>query len=76
MLVCMCDFICVLNLVLGSIFKFCGSWLYMSVYLKNNDPLSCLVFGLYIGVSCWMLRCGLCGILYMVYSDGWFFGGL
>ena len=70
MLSCICDLICVLNLIFGSVFNVSGSWLYTSVYLKNNDPLSCLVLGLYIGVSGWMLRCGLCGILYIVYRDG------
>ena len=66
----MCDFICVLNLVLGSAFSVCGSWLYTVVYLKNSDALSCLVFGLLIGFSGWLLRCGLCGILYIAYRDG------
>ena len=67
---CMCDLICVLNFVFGSVFSVCGSWLYTIVYLKNSDALSCLVFGLYIGWSGWLLRCGLSGTLYIAYKDG------
>ena len=62
--------ICVLNLVLGSILSDCGRLLYTFVYLKNSDVLSCLVFGLYNGCKGGLLRCGLCGILYIEYSDG------
>ena len=62
--------ICVFNLVLGSAFSVCGSWLYTVVYLKNSDVLRCLVFGLYNGCKGGLLRCGLCGILYIEYSDG------
>ena len=66
----MCDFICVLNFVFGSIFRVCGSWLYISVYLKNSDALSCLVFGSYIGLSVWFVCSSHCNILYIVYRDG------
>ena len=62
--------ICVLNLVLGSALSDCGRLLYMVVYLKNSDVLRCLVFGLYDGCKGWLLRCGLCGMLYIEYSDG------
>ena len=37
--------------------------------MKNRDDLSCFVFGLYSGLSGGVLRCGLCGMLYIVYSD-------
>ena len=36
---------------------------------KNMHDFSCFVFGLYSGLSCGLLRCGLCGMLYIVYSD-------
>ena len=66
---CMWVLICVLNFVLGSVLSNCGKLLYTVEYLKNSDVLSCFVFGLYSGFSGGLLRCGLCGILYIEYSD-------
>ena len=66
---CMCVFICFLKLVLGSILSDCGRLLYIVEYLKNMDDFNCLVLGLYDGFNGGLLHCGLCGVLYIVYSD-------
>ena len=53
----------------GNILSDCGRLLYIVEYLKNMDDFNCLVLGLYDGFNCGLLRCGLCGMLYIVYSD-------